>query len=534
MGIALIAIMTGCEMQVPEALPSPEEMGEVNENGLVCNAQAEQTDYEFYKMNSDGTRIGDVMPYYDNSSGKFYIYYLKDVWNDATHQRHPWYGFTTSNFYSYSEISAGEVLASSSDGCDQDFAIGTGSVIKRNNQYYAFYTGHNPNFPSSCVSHKEGIMLARSNHLNSSYGKQSSFSTIYAPQGLNFDEQDNFRDPYVYYDSQNSEYAMLISARKDVNGLWKGVLAKFVSSNLNSWSYDGVFYDGGSENFFMMECAELFEMNGTWYLLFSDIDTKYVYYRMSSSPSGPWQKPSGNDRMVGKGIYAAKTAADGYDRYLFGWNHINQNHSDSGNPLWGGNLVVHKLYQKANGDLAVTIPHTLEAKVETNNYSVVKDSQWGNVTNTTPGTHSYRLISPADYDMANVIFDPVTAQRYEISATVSYQSSSRDFGFMIGACDGWNDLYSLRFVPSQNRFSFDKTPRTQITASTAPDNDVPFSLSPNTDYNVRILVENSMVIVYINDEVALTSRIYRAPGTSWGIFSDNSDATFSNILVTTP
>ena len=535
MSMVVVLVIAGCEyLEPPITGGGQDEPQNAEPSGLSCTAQQEEEDYEIYPMTNDGYRIGDVMPYFEPNSGEIFIYYLKDIWDDTNHERHPWYGFTTTDFYDYQPVCTDASLVSSDQGCDQDFAIGTGSVFKHNNQYFAYYTGHNPNYPSGCVSKKEGIMLATSSWPNEEFVRDTTFTTIYAPSGLSFDEQDNFRDPFVFEDTQNSEYVMLVSARKDVSGTWKGVIAKYVSTNLMNWTYDGVLYDGGNDAFFMMECAEVFEMNGTYYLLFSDIDSKYVYYRKASSLDGPWQKPVGPDRFEGKGIYAAKTVADGYDRYLLGWTHVNVNHTDSSASAWGGNMVVHKIYQTANGDLAVTIPHTLENYMGNNSYSITKNSEWGNVTNTQSGTHSYQLISPASYDMANVIFDPVMAERYEITATVNFSSSSRDFGFMIGACDGWNDLFSLRFVPDQNRFSFDKSKRPEIDQSTIPDNDVPLQLTAGVDYVVRILVENSMVVVYINDVVALSSRIYRASGTNWGIFTDHSDVTFSDIEVTTP
>src|SRR5699024_836365 len=67
--------------------PGPKEDNEPEI--LQCEIQTEETDYVFYKRNADA-RIGDVMPLYNSKSGKFYIYYLKDIWNDATHERHPW------------------------------------------------------------------------------------------------------------------------------------------------------------------------------------------------------------------------------------------------------------------------------------------------------------------------------------------------------------------------------------------------------------------------------------------------------------
>ena len=501
---------------------------------LSCDAQSEQTDYNIYHMVSDGTRIGDVMPYYDAATSAFYIYYLKDIWNDATNKRHPWYGFKTTDFYDYTELSAGEILSCSTNSCEQNFALGTGNIIKSGTQFYAFYTGHNPNYPSSCVTKKEGIMLATSTSLNSNFTPNITFATIYPPVGLGFDENENFRDPYVFWDATTSSYIMLVSARRqDGGGPWKGVIAKYTSTDLLNWTYGNIMYDGGAQNFFMMETPEIFMIGSTYYLMFSDIDSKYVYYRKSSSVNGPWNLPVGSDRLDGTGFYAAKTATNGTDRYIFAWTNVLAGNTDAGAWAWGGNLAVHKIYQKSNGDLAVAIPHTLKNKMETTNYTPVQNSQWGSVTPLTGGL-SYELTSPADLDVTNIIYDPISLARYKISASVSYSNCNKDFGFMIGACDGFENFYSLRFVPSQNRFSLDKINRSTLTTTTIAYNDVPYVFAPNTNYDIQILIENSMLVVYVNNEVALTNRVYKASNTSWGIFADNSTVAFNNIKVTKP
>ncbi|WP_258105686.1 GH32 C-terminal domain-containing protein [Marinoscillum sp. MHG1-6] len=86
-------------------------------------------------------------------------------------------------------------------------------------------------------------------------------------------------------------------------------------------------------------------------------------------------------------------------------------------------------------------------------------------------------------------------------------------------------------MQNQDRFSFDKTTRTLIDANALPDNDFLILLNQNTNYNIRILIENAMVNVYVNNEVALSNQIYKATGTNWRIFADNRNATFSNINV---
>lgn len=500
--------------------------------GLICTAQPEQTNYQIYRMCGDGTHIGDVMPYFDSAANNFKVFYLKDIWNDATSQHHPWYGFQSTDFSSYSEMTGGELLSSSPNGCDQDYSVGTGSVIKKGLTYYEFYSGHNPNYPSSCVTHAEGIMLATSSGLNQAYTKNTSFTTIYPPTGQGFDETNNFRDPYVFYDSGSAKYYMLVAARKNVNGTWRGVIIDYISTDLLNWSYDTVIYDGGAINYFMMETPQEIKIGSTYYLVFSDTNTKHYLYRKSSTLNGPWGYPVGYDRFEGNGMYAAKIASDNTGKnYIFGWTNVLQNNVDTGAWQWGGNLVAHRLTQESNGDLSIAMPSAVRSYLENSVYTISVNSQWGNVTNTIPGTNSYHIISTADMNVSNVIFDPVALDRYKISAIVNYASSAKDFGFMIGACDGYNNFYSLRFVPSQNRFSFDKVNRSNLTTTTAPANDVPITLSPNTNYNVDIVVENSMVVVYINNKVALSSRIYKARRTNWGIFTDNSDVTFNYIDV---
>jgi len=505
-------------------------------NGLQCTAQAEQKDYSIYRMCADSTYIGDVAPYYDSSALNYKLYFLKDIWS-AGGQKHPWYAFVSDNFHSYSETAS--ILSSSGVTCDQDYAVGAGAVVKANNIYYAFYTGHNPDI-TSCTNgvKREGIMLATATNPTSVFTKNNSFATIYAPTGIGYDENDNWRDPFVIWDAAGNNWMMLIAARKNHNGSWRGVIAKYTSSDLLNWSYQGVFYDGGSTNYFNMECPGIFHFGGYYYLIFSDQSIssekqKYVHYRKSTSVNGPWSLPSGPERIDGNAFYAGKAVPDAYgDAYLFGWCHTRSGGTDNGSWAWGGNLVTHKIYALPNGDLATAIPHTVKSWLETTQETIIKDSQWGNVTNTSSGTQSYRLISNADFDVANVLYHPVNRAQYLITTTFSYSSSSKDFGFLIGACDGYENTFQLRFVPSENKLKFEKKNRSAL--DSIPDNDVPLSLSANTSYKVQIVVENSVVVAYINDQVAFTNRIYKASNTSWGIFSDHSDVTFSNITVTHP
>lgn len=506
--------------------PDPDPMFE----NLQCTTQIEQSDYSIYKIASNGTRIGDLMPIYDNASNKFYLYYLKDIWNDNSNQRHPWYTLSTTDFSSYNEINT-EILSSSPQGCDQDFAIGSGSVFVKDNTYYGFYTGHNPNFPSSCVTTKEGIMLATSTNPEAGFRKNKSFTTIYAPKGMRFDEQDNFRDPYVFEDS--GTYYMLVSARANVGGIFKGVIASYKSTDLLSWTYDGIFYDGGTKTYFMMETAQVFKMGTMYYLIFSDINSRKVIYRKGSSATGPWEQPTGSEFLDGNDFYAAKAVSNGTDAFIMGWTAKTENNLDSGVKTWGGNLVAHKLTQNSNDDLMLSIPDAVSSGMQTK-ITLELNRKIGVFEKTGANEESYKLTSSTHNDVSAVFYEPIDVPRYLISTTVSYSQSNRDFGFFLGACDENNNVISLRFVPSENKIRLDKTLRSSITSSTSSDNETSFKLEPNVDYDVKVVIENSIVVIYVNNQVALTSRVYKAPNTSWGVFADNSSVFFKTIIVTKP
>ncbi len=490
-----------------------------------CATPAERSDYSIYKLSGDGSGVGDINYIYDSVANQFTLYYLKDVWNDTINTRHPWYAFRTTDFVNYTETS--EIIGAAAGTCAQDFAIGAGSVIKKDGKYYAFYTGHNPN--AHCNINKEGTMLATSDEPQRRFVKDESFTTIYAPKGIGYDEYDNFRDPFVF--EKDGVYYMLLSARKNINGVWRGIICYYTSKDLRQWTFKDVFYDGGADIFFMMETPQLIEIKGTYYLVFSDSESKYVYYRKSSSFPGNWQKPDGYQRFDGKGIFAAKLASDKEgNTFLFGWNYRTLNKTDDGAWEWGGNMIVHAVTQKANGDLAVSLPQTIKNYFSGSAITVKQHSVNGSVTTT--GGNNYEVIG--SNGISSITFDPLTSNKVLINTTVNFSASAKDFGFMFGACDATENFYSIRFVPSQGLLSLNIEKRSTLTPVATGKTDVPLSLAPGTDYHVSIVIENSVLIVYVNNEVALTCRLYKALGTNWGLFADNSTVTFKNFTIKKP
>ena len=51
--------------------------------------------------------------------------------------------------------------------------------------------------------------------------------------------------------------------------------------------------------------------------------------------------------------------------------------------------------------------------------------------------------------------------------------------------------------------------------------------------NLKVVLEGTIIEIYVNDRVALSTRGYDAKGKSLGFFVSNGKATFTNIKVAT-
>ena len=108
-------------------------------------------------------------------------------------------------------------------------------------------------------------------------------------------------------------------------------MAQYTSTDLYNWNLEDPFYE--DESVFMIECVDLFEMDGQWYFIYSNINDRKVHYRMSDSLYGPWETPAVS-ALDGVAYYAAKSASDGHERLLFGWCPTRIDDKDPNNYNW--------------------------------------------------------------------------------------------------------------------------------------------------------------------------------------------------------
>ncbi len=218
--------------------------------------------------------------------------------------------------------------------------------------YHAFYTAHNGD-----LDPKEAIMHATSKD-GEKWDKLPDH-TFFASSAY---EANDFRDPYVFYVEESNNYWMLITTRQGGTG----VIAKYVSDDLENWTDDGVFFKNDIGNDSNLECPSVVFYEGKWYLAFSDQwDQRVVHYRVADSLEGPFEKPErGLDHVDGAGFYAGRLETDGENLYLVGWIPTKDEHDDRFNYNWAGNLAVHQLRTSENG-LVGSLPETARKQIET-------------------------------------------------------------------------------------------------------------------------------------------------------------------------
>ena len=280
--------------------------------------------------------LGDVIPFYDN--GVFKPFYLRNYRGnrDANHQD-SWVMLSTTDHVHFTEH-------------DTKIVGGTGSVIKVDGIYHMFFCTFQVMPEKNYINHAVSTNLDTWTEIPED--RFASDNQIYAPV--------HWRDPFVFWCEEENCWWMIFAAQKQGMTTRRGCVGLCKSDDLHHWSYcDPIYAPMNAQCAF--ECPDLFKMGDWYYLVFSSYADRYqTLYRKSRSLNGPWETPE-IDTFDTRAFYAAKTGTDGVHRYVYGWNPTRENNEHHFDPLgydgkdcntwdWGGNLIVHELWQDENGD----------------------------------------------------------------------------------------------------------------------------------------------------------------------------------------
>ena len=302
-------------------------------------------------------------------------------------------------------------------------------------------------------------------------------------------------------------------------------MARYTSTDLSKWTLCEPLY--APEKQYMLECPDLFKMGDQYYLFYSwDMVT---YYARGDSMYGPFVEPE-NNVLDGTGFsfYAAKTAEFQGNRYLCGWVGRKPEPKDTGNYNWAGSLVIHQLVQKEDGTLGVKEPSGLK-EYFTEEESPVLAGTWGTVEEE---AGSYRLSAYGD-EVALAEFGsrkPVVM----LECTVSLGEEGY-VGIAFGQGEEYGKYTGLVLDAKNDCIHYEGCVLSRI-AYVEPVISTDFIFEPDKEYHVKLVMENEIAVLYIDDTKALSNRIYKSVegDVHWGFFANNAEAVFKDVVVRSP
>ena len=472
-------------------------------------------DYQLFPA-PEGAYVGDTMPFVTDD-GNLELYYLYDTDHNGQGY-HPIYRYRTDDLVGYEDLGMALNYGPMSD---PDPALGTGSVMRdQEGLYHLFYTGHNDTGNSG--KGRECVMHATSPD-RETWTKQPE-DTFFAPDNYSHDD---FRDPEVFWVEQDQCYWLLIAARDNSLG---GVVAKYTSKDLKTWNFEGPFYAPMQQ--YMLECPDLFCMGDTWYLTYSwDCVT---YYAIGESMNGPFSAPvdnilDGQGQMSGNGFvfYAAKTAEWNDDVYLCGWIGRAGLSGDSGAYQWAGNLLNHQLVQHEDKTLGVDAPESY-AKYFTAEKPFQAVKKQGSVK---IKDNNIQLTGKDDaYALADMGTRPASML---LECDLSLDGDGR-VGFAFGGSEKDSSYTALCLDASRDQIHYEGYAIEEL-EDFDPMALTRFDFSKSNTHHVKLVCENEIVVLYIDETKALSCRIsHSIDGAHIGVFADDCGASFDNISVKLP
>lgn len=473
----------------------------------------------FYKP--EGAWVGDLIPYYED--GLYYAFYLHDqrIKENMYAEDTTWHCVTTKDFINVNY--KGEAIQRGGNDAPNK-NIYTGSVIKdQEGLYHVFYTAYNEDLKVN-ESSVQAVMKATGYSLDK---LSTDEEFIYYSDGKQYEEFD-WRDPFVFWNQEEACYYMLLASRMKGGGeLRGGCVSLSKSKDLINWTYEEPFYY--PRMYITMECPEVFKMGDYWYLVFSTFSDRFTtHYRYAKSLQGPWHIPA-DDVFDTRANYAIKTASDGRSRFAFGWIASKKNNNDFGAWDWGGTMVFHEIKQREDR------PELYIAKIE-----AVKD--YFDTSFPLRGETTYHAKVEGESIISETLgarlYDaPRHSFKYEVEIEIE---NAHEFGIALHTDEDMEKGYFLRMNPINGTVAWDFWPRCHKGAyQWQIAGDVPYQietqrmLPKGNCFKICLIKEEDICILYINDEIALSTRLYNHKEGKLGIYVVQGRVNINSLSVKT-
>ena len=439
--------------------------------------------------------VGDCIPFFDK--GTYYLYWLIDSsHHTALHGLggHQWVLSTTRDLKTWKHYPV--VI-----GLDETWekSICTGSVVKKGNNFYAFYATRvlkdgEKNEQLSYAISQDGIH----------FKKQWPNPFYTAPSG--YDEHD-FRDPKATIDKRG-RFHLFIAGRQTQTILQdeNGCLVHLESGDGKKWTVLPTLLSGEKDT---PECPDYFYWKNWYYLLYSVGSN--TYYVKSRKPYGPWLYPR-SQALNEDWSNVVKTAAfTGGRRIAAGWIPSRQGNVDEGGERFGGNMVFRELSQEPDGDLSEAFPpEMIPPTGQALNLPIMEDKVSGTII---PG--GVRLQSAGGIGAAHIETVPPDARiKLEIVPSGNYEET----GLYLRSTEKAKGGYKLSFSADRREVCLGNTCIVGVEGL-------------NRAFTLDILMKDDILDVCVNGKRCIVNRQPEQKGDFLWFYIKNGSALFRSVTL---
>jgi beta-fructofuranosidase len=484
-----------------------------------------------YRRPKSGVAAGDAIPF--ASGDEFHLFHLSSPADTSAFPqrvRTTWEHARSRDLVAWEELPAA-LLPGEGDEPDADGAW-TGSLIKVENVFHLFYTGHKlgaENPQTICHATSSDLIHFEKNPANPILRPTSQFESI------------DWRDPFLLWNDEEQLYWMLIAARLREGPKWRrGCIALATSPDLEMWTVEEEpFY--APMTTFCPECPEMFALGKHWYLVYSRFsEDAATLYRLADNSRGPWRVPE-RETFDGRRWYAAKSMPIREDaRAFFGWVHDREGASDTGSWLWGGDFTApREVTATASGELRAALPKQVAAAFHRPlGFSVTgplsDDHEQGKATSLhlgEAGRFDWRILG-------------IESSDFMLDCVFRSDQPPASFGLLLRldddlACHAlvWDrrrrSVSLMRWPAPLDSFWADLVGRSREIREV----DGPRLVEHELDWDLRgegvscrLISSGSLVEIYVNQSVAISYRIYEESN-GFGVFAEDGAISCASIAV---
>jgi beta-fructofuranosidase len=305
-------------------------------------------------------------------------------------------------------------------------------------------------------------------------------------------------------------------------------------------------------------------MGNYWYLVYSQSYraswSRKVKYMVADSwsalkdcfnngPKWPADGPLWREgNLDTRAFYAGKTASDGTNRYIWGWTpyrsgadihekNINVGAGDGNEPNWSGALVCHKLIQHADGTLSLGAVPAMAAKYSKTQEAKVMASN-GYDNGKLSGDDAYVLYSRLG-TCNHISFKVTTSNNWDKFGISFVRSTDPDYYYTLVVNPEEENARKVNFEQEGYRIVEEWSEEEQKMVEKKVNgkgfiegaDGYGFYRPENNEYNIDIYTDNSVLVMYINDIVCCTHRIYGIQKNCWSINNYGGNITVSDLNI---